>query len=847
LRYDRCVRCREKEPPQTFCLCTDCYADWKRSDPTICACCDRNPSNPGRELCTGCYESWCKSVPEEIWQVPPGALNGFPLVPDKCPCCRIESTDRPGALCYDCQDKKYGGKNRLCVSCGRKKPAPFQRLCIDCIRILERPPKMTEKDKSKVGGPYSGTTSATIHNPCPLGTACTDFNERHLSCFSHKGVSVRKPCSQSRFGKCTSSDPDHIRRFVHGRPNLDAIPLTRCNLRDPTNPLSTMISGVDSFKYYNSDLMSNSLALLTSAYEYVRRENRGDEFNGMELNKIVDWFYHHRCVIYCSPKDLLFAIKNGGFRSTMFIKGFWDSAEDIASAVITNPLILATISLRANDPGFYDYKEYVTLLVKNFRTKKNEELLRKNKDKASLLLDTPKITSEEVKRLEVAKGKTKSLGIDREKMRVLEQTVETTINESAEKLLTAADDFDKDDQLRLKYSISCRMGPSPDCTEQCAVILKESIVGHPDFFMHPVSAVTYLEGISHRNSTMMNRVPYLGESKKWDDAAATNEGHLSFNREKLSPALPFWAQCMAYEWIARVHATTGKDVSEITLADIRSLWNRSSNYCLSEAQLPQIVDRHYWDRVVISKGAAEYLNRDDTGKQFFKTTEGTESLRHVILPSDNVKEVGRKVTEIMEAEGPTAYYPRGFTFGMDGTNYFDEVPIPIRFPPVPSLYIYFTARSEGTFDLIFSNICDYYDDSAPRITQTIRFYSSLKSIQSICLCSATDQDPIDTLIQRKEKCDKIVENFSKGIDSQDYGGIHYCVCLDFNTKSITVSHSGLFYQYCSEKQTFPMPDELGNESFHYVSFCNAEKDIKTTIWNLCLFPDKLEEYDYNRK
>jgi hypothetical protein len=728
-----------------------------------------------------------------------------------------------------------------------KRPAPHDMICVDCRKTLKDNETLS---RHSVGGPFVGAGVRQITRPCPDGPNCTDFDERHTSVFSHHGVAVRKPCDQDIPGLCCVSDPIHIRTFEHPRPFLEAIPLTRCNIRDPENPLSTMTSSSGDFRYYTADLLNNTDFLFSSAASYVVQENGGKPFDPEEFRKISRWFMHHRCVIYCSKEELLFAIRNNGFCSKMYIKEFWDTAENMASSIMENTFLLNAVRIRGGNPEAPEYKNFIVLLVKQLRTEKSDELISKNKAVAELLEDTPRITADEIDRLKIAAEGVRVF-LNEEEFGNVNRIAKQIVDDIAGKLVKSAEEMKHKESHRLNFSVSCSMGPIPKCGKECAVIIRESLLGHPDTFMHPVGSLSYVEGVYHNKGNLMDRTPYLGPSKKWDDGSALNEAHVSFNREKISPAFTFWADTMAYEWIARVHATKKIDVSRITLRDIQELWNNSDEDCRSEVQLPQFVHRRFWERIILTRRAKDFVCEDVSGRDLFAIGKDQKHRAvHEVIEGNDPRLVGERVSQIMEREGPSAYRPTGFTFGMNDMNYCDEVPVPVKLPEAAAVYIYFTALSEGAFNMIFSNTRDYYDDSVPRITQTLRFNTARKTIQSISFCAATDDDPIGSLTGRKEASSPSFDKFPLGVDSKTCGGIHFRVGVEYKLRKIIVSLSGMHYSYlltdakAPRWYEFDMPPMLGEDALRFVSFSNVQKDIKTTVWNFRLSPTALPEYDY---
>jgi len=316
---------------------------------------------------------------------------------------------------------------------------------------------------------------------------------------------------------------------------------------------------------------------------------------------------------------------------------------------------------------------------------------------------------------------------------------------------------------------------------------------------------------------------------------------ISFCHDKLSPAIPEWADAMAYEWIARIHATRKLSIPSITLDTVRQAWKSVKSHYVSEGHLPQEVPRAYWMQIIMTPQTYKYLMSDPSGKEYLDWIREVRGSGSIVIKTLN--ESGDKGAPIRDATfdftdktGPTPYRPTGFTFGMNSEMRGDEVQIPVTFPKIPMIFIYFTVVTNATFDVTLSNTPDLYHCDMRRITQTLRFHTKNNSLEVLEIRAVCDEDDDDVV--RPDPTTSLIEKFDDGLSDMFKTGVHYRICLNYEQGLIYVGHSGASLLINRHMEVIKMAE---GSDLRYISFSHFDPDGSTTIWNLRFSSDAFFE------
>jgi len=771
--------------------------------------------------------------------------------------------------------------------------------------------------------------------PCPDGDRCTDMDERHLSAFSHGGFKVRKLCppksdyyspldSREWTGFCTDPDPKHAFEFCHPHSNVGRVPFQGSNVRDIGN-VTDIYEHPEHLECFRVDFLSNTQRLLNITREYVKKENGGEDVDSKILEEIKEWFLNLCPVHICSDGVLLSCIKNGGIQSRISLKSFWFNDEAIANAVWNNLIVRDLFkTFRPGSEKYPFFRKYLLLQVIKLRYETLKENFDEAKKKISENYDDPEKRETHLKDIDELKAKTREITPEEKVERdLILYRLLITPKETADK--AEKEDIDKldehiksvlksvlflfgnlpgvgntkDERLRLDYSPFAIVGPN-QCIDygngDCAVILNPNVMFHPDFYMTPVAAVLYL-GRAYRKTDDVTCREWVNPENDPQNKALLKKKYPSGNRkyisekakdgdkdpwgclhdlclDKLSPAIPEWADAMAYEWIARVHSSRGTPVKDIKLSNILDLWKEFESRYVSEGHLPQSVPRQYWLKIIMKKKSYEYIMADESGKAFIEHfTKKYPSEGIVVVPDDadlskvdlgmikpeidkSSKEGKELIADLARQRavldrvfdefnpenekryrrGP--YCPTGFTFGLDqkcpGKEVFIPIEIPIKENPV--CHLYFTA-TRGKFSLILGNTGDVFEKDKPRVMLSLKINTKeevTKKRLEAQLCHDFEESEIEPEDDAFGK--------QKAFEDRNIKDMHFHLELCRVEREVRVMLSGNLWIRNHAIAVFKIDDKIPFE-FSHISFMPGEEgeDINPTIWNLKYTPKPLLE------
>ena len=204
---------------------------------------------------------------------------------------------------------------------------------------------------------------------------------------------------------------------------------------------------------------------------------------------------------------------------------------------------------------------------------------------------------------EVEKNAEKTLGKEgKEQLRAMTESAVDTMAAMLEGV--SALSFDVDREIGTDRVVFAVQGPNMGNygNAEVAVVFREGISRHPDFFMTPVAAMGYYQGWYVKNSNVGTDRPWAGEAKAW-----RNGGQRDYEESKFHGTTRRWAEACAMEWVARVvqNGYSGKgpakSARDVRLEDVQELWHRSDPHTAIEAHLPGFVPLDYVERVYVAK------------------------------------------------------------------------------------------------------------------------------------------------------------------------------------------------------------------------------------------------------
>jgi len=862
LRYDLCVRCRKEHPRPTFCLCFNCNSIWSRNYRTSCASCGIIFEDPNhKEICQKCYDEWSTSIPESIYMIPPNETRedqlGFKS--GMCARCRrepvwseircvkradtekVEKVEQKSYLCSPCFNEWRSLPGPiLCASCGKCRCVPHGEVCKDCKE---------EIDEINNRGPYKPGTDTLGLNPCPFGDKCNDMTERHVSAFSHPSTSAKGTCDLKSRDLCDKSDFDHIRSLLHPIPDLSLIPIQYANLRDIENPDYVMMNP-DKSKYFVTDFYRNTIELKNKAKEYIKRENGGSDIDAGVFNEIRSWFMCHCPVHQCRKEVLLSCIKSSKLFSKERLHDLIVSTDEITSSIIMDPSVRSMFNFRSGELSYASIERYISLKVKETQGQVIHGVrpVGDMRDRLRELMDIiPKrnLTPEErgeikIRQIELERVKTIGAEVVKDIDDRIKEFIEDIVN-----LYFSPTGIGNTANIgtRTNFTVFTIVGPHfGGYSDDCQIVLHETVMFHPDFYILPVSSLSYQDGDYRRTSTC-GREAYLGPGKRWGSPSnPINDAMVDLCNEKLSPAIPEWADAMAYDWIARVHAMRGTPISSIKLSDVKQLWRDVGPFYVSEGHLPQIVPRHYWKKLFLSEETYNYIKADEQGKAFLDLMGGRAV--KVVTGKDPKEEV----CKYLESTHPSAYRPSGFTFSLDPHGVGEEIPIPFTLPTNTNTFIYFSS-TKGIFDVILSNVADYFNKDVPRHVVTIHFDNQSRGL------SVDYSVGPDSTSSGQKPAESIGEKgygklFDSGVDVMRDGCIRYRICIDCSKtpKTLLITHTGRSRIRSPSEFKVDLPSSCPNLTS--ISFSNQappSSNFQTTIWDVLCTTKELPEPELVKK
>jgi len=265
------------------------------------------------------------------------------------------------------------------------------------------------------------------------------------------------------------------------------------------------------------------------------------------------------------------------------------------------------------------------------------------------------------------------------------------------------------------------------------------------------------------------------------------------------------------------------------------------SFYVSEGHLPQIVPRHYWKKIFLNEETYNFIQADESGKKFLDLMK--ERVVKVVTGKDTRKEA----TKYLESTRPGPYRPHGFTFSMDPHDTGEEIPIPFTLPTDKQVFIYFSS-TKGIFDVILSNVADYFNKDVPRSMITIHFNNQSRAL-------SVDYSVGPNSAGTGQRYEKQIEGgvgklFDSGVDPGRDGCIRYRICVDYSgaTKTLLITHSGRSRIRSPSEVRVNIPDDC--PPLTALSFSNqvpASSNFQTTIWDVFVKTEELLEPELVKK
>jgi len=238
-------------------------------------------------------------------------------------------------------------------------------------------------------------------------------------------------------------------------------------------------------------------------------------------------------------------------------------------------------------------------------------------------------------------------------------------------------------------------------------------------------------------------------------------------------------------------------------------------------------------RLYLSEEAHRFIEADASGKAFLKLMEGR------VVKVLNGKNPKVETTQYMESTPPGPYRPSGFTFSMDPEDVGEEVPIPFTLPVDRNVFVYFSS-TKGIFDVILSNVADYFSKNVPRTVVTIHIDNQSRSL-SVDYAVGPDAQSAG---QRPAESKAYEKLFDSGTDYDRDGCIRYRISLDCSKtpKKLIITHTGLSLIRSPSKVEVTLPAECPPlTALSFATQAPPTKNYLTSIWDVFYTTEELPE------
>ena len=449
-----------------------------------------------------------------------------------------------------------------------------------------------------------------------------------------------------------------------------------------------------------------------------------------------------------------------------------------------------------------------------------------NMDKGStaykVLNDTPKLSNDQVEKMNIEFSAIKLAGTERD-VKEVKKVYSELVDHIFSLMTNVKGCQSKDDEpVRTNYTPFSIYGPHnyDYGGSEVVLVLSREITFHPDFYICPVAACLYFQGKSRsafwKSKYPVNRTPWMGGNIPWP------QHEKDYYEERFSPVADRWSIAAVKEVIARAAVTFGKSLKDVTVDDVKAYWNGSNAHYVFESHLPYSVPLSYVRHIIITKKAYDEINATSFGKAAFdkwRTVYGKSFFSLVPGPEDVRRTSG---TWPAEHPSPLLDNPKGFCFVLDKRS--RETFVPIRLAEGKrNTYFSFMAKG-GDFFFTVSSTPNYAVDG--EIRNVITFYVAKDGMG----LSASLHPPLGALSNPlKTDNDSWAACFNESCQHTPY--VYYEVSLDYKKRTVAVYHYGPSRSYNSCIFIVPMDAPR----YSYISFCRTSDVLDSelpVIWNL---------------
>ena len=699
---------------------------------------------------------------------------------------------------------------------------------------------------------------------CPNGVNCADLSEEHSAAYAHSKSGAmgssreRKECTAMW---CEDMSAEHRHSCSHSLSKLPPVRVTMVNVRRPT-------SGTEYGMWVPGDLWHPNFRWNTSNSLKVMERYAKGGFSS-NVREVAQWARTLRPVVRMSATQFTNALATGVLCSVNMEEAMWSNAGDVIEVVLKRPeiarvlrgrsfnviLIIRKYGKRFAKSQLYEIsqkflKSYGTDPTKHFGIGIIQNATFLGAD-AKHVIDSARINLISLLRREK---------IDSSFADEYERIITVTLETFSKGILSHQPPTLSEFSMGSRYTIPAVLGNfaaahkdfSPntpaDGSKEIAIVIRQELMFHPDFFLTTVSQNTYFDSeYACSIDGRLNR-PWLGKNQVWDGG-----GDRYFFNSKLHPSDPRWAEVFAMDWILRTSLAARKEIKSVTLADVKMFLDKQRREHVPEAHLPQCIPMEYIERVAMlsstygkiagtaSPEAKEMLHVLDEGKIITQYSSfGALSKGHLdfmesaaslgIAPASEV--LGMHLKDAPDCVLPAMH---GFTFVLaSNAEHF----LPITLSLTSNVVHFAFSACGGPFSVSLKNVGDLLPQQGI-VPHAVTFYIGSKSDDE-------DEDDIDAIVRSCEFESLCITNrnpgcatapayvnqgFNKGLN-QGSRFVQYIITADYENKKFTISHWGPSALHAKEVGSINM--DFPEERYSYVSFSSwIEHSTHPVILNAC--------------
>ena len=697
----------------------------------------------------------------------------------------------------------------------------------------------------KISDPAHCKAYVHVKPACTRGSACTDLSEEHNAEYFHPGASSSSSSSSCSWRVacntpwCSDVTPKHRRTYAHGPVWLPHIKTSMVNVRNPT-PAVTYGMWVPG-DLWRADFAWNTTKMLRALKEKGNAPSRTAE----NVRSVAQWVRTLRPVVRMSNMEFSNTLRIGWLSSTEMKGAMWTNAGDIVESVFRRSAVSEVL---ANLPPSTAaaFRKYGRRFVKSAH-KLSEKAVNNslnpdycaNKNATAVFQQRTTQSSDDMAAFAHARISLVQLldsinpGGGEAIVNNYESAINSVMTAVIALVLSIKPSTPEDENVGSRYTIPALLGDlaSAEALEQqkddneIALVIRQEVMFHPDFFITPVRATLYPAARYASSKDGALQRPWAGPEMAWDAEGGSN----SYFHARLHPSDPRWAEALAKEWICRVSVKNGVSPERVTLNDVkRFLYAQRPEYG-PEAHLPCCVPLEYVEQIVCT--TKTFITNDI--KPIY------EALAGIVKKYPDMKTAVKGCRDYIESNGTSASLPASEALGM---HVLQDTPS----PALPAMYGFsFTVEKEvehflpATLSISSPVVHFAFSVRGGPFSVALKTIGNLTPPQGVMpravtfhVGTAVDKSDIDTFGEDCEIDSLRVFNgshgcslapvyedpgFNKGTPQSDF--VQYILTVDYAKQMFFFHHWGPS-ALCTSHVVASVKMEAPNDRYSYVSFAS---------------------------